>query len=146
MVLVKDKRLKWASLLLAGAISGVALAGQFPLNAELKGASVQALRAPLAEKFVSPEAAAQRLYDAWRRRNRRAALKVATRRAVNALFGNSWKSWGPMKFKSCEGSESGAIICRFISKRSGVLEMSVEGGASVGGYNVESVSLFSAID
>jgi hypothetical protein len=143
---VKDNGSKFASLWLAGAISVATLAGQFPLNANAKGASANALSAPLAAKFVSPEAAARRLYDAWRRRNRRAALKVATRRAVNILFGNSWTSWRPMKFKGCERSESGDIICRFISQRSGVLEMGVEGGASVGGYNVESVSLFSAND
>ena len=34
----------------------------------------------------SPEEAARRLYDAWRTRNRRAALKVAGVEAVNQLF------------------------------------------------------------
>lgn len=146
MLSLKGRGSRCASLLLAGAVSVVTTAGQFTLNSDAKGASANALGAPPAAKFVGPEAAAQSLYNAWRRRNRRAALKVAARRAVNTLFGNSWKGWGPMKFKGCERSEGGDITCRFISKRGGVLEMGVEGGASVGGYNVESVGLFSAND
>ena len=99
-----------------------------------------------ARNFVSPELAAQRLYGAWRQGNRRAALKVATRGAVNTLFSNRWRDWGPMKFKGCERNDGGTIICRYVGRKSGVLEMGVEGGASVGGYNVDSVSLFSAND
>jgi len=97
-------------------------------------------------KFVSPELAARRLYGAWQKGSRRAALKVATKGAVNTLFANRWKDWGPMKFKGCERNDGGTIICRYIGRGSGVLEMGVEGGASLGGYNVDAVSLFSATD
>lgn len=109
---------------------------------EREGVRWSALAAPA--KFVSPEAAAKSLYNAWRKGSRRAALKVATRSAVNTLFGNSWKTFGPMKFKGCE-SNNGTFVCRYF-KGSGVLEMYVEGGASLGGYNVVSVQLFSAAD
>ena len=89
----------------------------------------------------SPEEAARRLYDAWRTRNRRAALKVAGVEAVNQLFQDRWKDWGPMK-PGKTFCKDGA--CYYFNKGGGTLEMGVDGGVSVGGYHVTYASLFSA--
>lgn len=91
----------------------------------------------------SPEEAARRLYNAWRTGNRRAALKVADREAVNQLFQERWKDWGPMKPGKTFCKDG---VCYYFNKGGGTLEMGVDGGVSVGGYHVTSASLFSAND
>ena len=132
-----------AALVLALALN---LAATPPPVVAAAGGDKAVIPTARAAKFVSPEAAAQGLYKAWRKRSRRAARKVATAGAINTLFGNSWKDWGPMKFKGCEANGTGISTCRYMNNRGGVLEMEVEGGASAGGYNVTAVSLFSAND
>ena len=47
------------------------------------------------KKFVTPEIAAERLYKAWRKNDRRAALKVASKEAVNRLFQEKWRQMEP---------------------------------------------------
>jgi hypothetical protein len=94
--------------------------------------------------FVTAEVAAQRLYQAWHRGNRSAALRVATAEAVNKLFHEKWRPMKPGK-NFCQKRGSG-ITCIYHDGKAGVLEMEVEGGVSVGGYSVTSVSLFSAAD
>jgi hypothetical protein len=96
------------------------------------------------KKFVTAEVAAQRLYQAWHQRNRSAALRVATTEAVNKLFHEKWRPMKPGK-NFCQ-NRGGAITCIYHDVKAGVLEMEVEGGVSVGGYSVTSVSLFSAVD
>lgn len=89
----------------------------------------------------SPEIAAQRLYQAWKSRNRRAALKVARRNAVNDLFQEKWAPMKPGK-KFCEG-EDFKYTCTYFTKDGLVLEMGVDKTTSIT-YEVTSVSLFSA--
>jgi hypothetical protein len=96
------------------------------------------------KRFITAEVAAQRLYHAWRQRNRSAALRVATAEAVNKLFHEKWRPMKPGK-NFCQ-NRGGAITCIYHDGKAGVLEMEVEGGVSVGGYSVTSVSLFSAAD
>lgn len=94
--------------------------------------------------FVTPEVAARRLYQAWQKGNRIAALRVATSAAVNKLFQEKWRPMKPGK-NFCQNRANGTT-CIYHDGKGGVLEMAVDGGVSVGGYNVTSVSLFSAAD
>jgi polyferredoxin len=94
--------------------------------------------------FVTAELAAQRLYQAWHKGNRSAALRVASSEAVNKLFKEKWRPMKPGK-NFCQNRGNG-ITCLYHDGKSGVLEMEIDGGVSVGGYNVTSVSLFSAAD
>lgn len=89
----------------------------------------------------SPEIAAQRLYQAWKSRNRRAALKVARRNAVNDLFQDRWVLMKPGK-NFCAG-EDFKYTCTYFNKDGLVLEMGVDKVTSMT-YEVTSISLFSA--
>ena len=97
----------------------------------------------LASDVLSPEIAARRLYQAWKKRDRRAALNVATRQAVNDLF---QEKWGPMKpgKNFCEGEDFN-YTCTYYNDGGGVLEMGIGKAASMT-FQVTSVSLFSAAD
>lgn len=86
-------------------------------------------------KVSSPEAAAKRLYSAWKAHSRTAARKVASTAAVNKLFQRRWT--GPdLKFMGCE-KRDGAYDCSYYYE-GGALVMRVKGSASAG-YIVNSV-------
>jgi hypothetical protein len=88
-------------------------------------------------KITDPKVAATRLYDAWRRKNRAAALKVAERETVNKLFSVRWRA---MRSRGCERREEGGFQCIYYdTKNDFSLSFNVDGGASAG-YAVESVS------
>ena len=88
-------------------------------------------------KITDPSVAAQRLYNAWKKKSKKAALKVASPAAVNKLFGAKWRL---MKFKGCRNT-GGSFECTYRDTKLGLdLAMEVEGGASAG-YHVESRSL-----
>ncbi len=90
-------------------------------------------------KITNPGVAAQRLYNAWKKRSKKAALKVASSAAVSKLFSIKWR---PMKFKGCTNT-GGSFEC--IYRDAGLdldLAMVIEGGASAG-YHVESISFSS---
>jgi hypothetical protein len=103
-----------------------------------------ALKKVKKKAFVTAELAAQRLYQAWHKGNRKAALSVATSEAVTKLFKEKWRPMKPGK-NFCRNRGNG-MTCLYHDSKSGVLEMEIDGGVSVGGYNVTSVSLFSAAD
>jgi len=87
-------------------------------------------------KITNPRVAAQRLYNAWKKKSRRSALKVAAPAAVSKLFSTKWR---PMKFKGCQNT-GGAFECIYRDPKLDLdVSMVVEGGASAG-YHVESVS------
>lgn len=86
-------------------------------------------------KISKPEVAAQRLYGAYKRHNRRAALQVASTSAVKELFSSRWT--GPdWEFYGCEKSGAG-YYCVYRYEAGGV-RMRVIGGAKAG-YRVQSV-------
>jgi hypothetical protein len=89
-----------------------------------------------------PAAAAKALFQAWKQRSRKAAAKVAAPEAVEKLFGTRWQA---MAFRGCTvREEEGGFECLFVEPRLDLsLAMIVDGGASVGGYNVSSVSFSS---
>ncbi len=87
-------------------------------------------------KITNPSVAAQRLYNAWKKKSKKAALKVASSAAVSKLFSVKWRL---MKFKGCTNT-GGSFEC--IYRNAGLdldLAMIIEGGASAG-YHVESLS------
>jgi hypothetical protein len=88
-----------------------------------------------AGKASTPEAAAKGLYNAWKRHNRRAALRVATTAAVNKVFRTRYTGPG-WQFQGCE-KRSGGYSC-FYSYEGGGVTMRVGGGAAAG-YRVRSV-------
>jgi lipoprotein-anchoring transpeptidase ErfK/SrfK len=91
-------------------------------------------------KITAPGVAASRLYNAWRRKNRLAALSVATDETVNKLFGVRWR---PMRSRGCRLRDEGGFQCIYYDAKSGLsLAINVGGGASAG-YGVESVSFSS---
>lgn len=90
-------------------------------------------------KITSPSVAAQRLYSAWKKKSKKAALKVASSEAVSKLLSTKWR---PMKFKGCQNT-GGSFSCVYHDPKLDLdLAMEVEGGASAG-YHVESVSFSS---
>jgi hypothetical protein len=90
-------------------------------------------------KITNPRVAAQRLYNAWKTKSKKAGLKVATAEAVSKLFSVKWR---PMKFKGCQNT-GGSFECIYTDAKIDLdVAMIVEGGASAG-YHVESVSFSS---
>jgi hypothetical protein len=88
-------------------------------------------------KITEPGVAASRLYEAWHRRNRAAALKVAERETVDKLFGVRWRA---MRSKGCQRRDEGGFQCVYYDAKNDLsLAVNVSGGAS-SGYGVESVS------
>jgi hypothetical protein len=80
----------------------------------------------------TPEAAARALYNAWKAKDRQAALKVATPAAVNALFADKFF---PMQFVECRKGEE--VFCTF-DYEAGGLFMLMEGDAARG-YRVKAI-------
>lgn len=114
----------------------IASPGLFGGAARAFPASVATARTQ-AGKITDPKVAAARLYDAWRRRKRSAALQVAERETVDKLFGVRWRA---MRAKGCERREAGGFQCIYYDAKNDLsLSINVDGGASAG-YAVESVS------
>ena len=89
------------------------------------------------EKVSNPEVAAKRLYGAWKRSDRPAARRVASRSAVNKLFKTRFTEGGPdWQFQGCE-RHRGGYDC-FYYYEGGGATMRVTGGVSAG-YRVRSV-------
>ena len=102
-----------------------------------------ALASPLsaAAQTKDPKQAAQKLYNAWHLKSRRSALKVAEKTAVTKLFSTKWRV---MKFEGCTHRDEGGFECIYRDKKLDLsIAMIVDGGVSVGGYNVTSVSFSS---
>jgi len=92
-------------------------------------------------QIMIPRLAAQKLYQAWHLKNRRAALKAADKEAVNKLFGARWRA---MKFEGCSHRDEGGFECIYRDTKIDLsIAMIVDGGISAGGYNVVSVSFSS---
>lgn len=91
-------------------------------------------------KITAPELAAKRLYDAWKKHDRKAANGVATRAAVSKLFSANFR---PLQFKGCEHVET-TFQCIYHDAAEELFDVSfeVDGGASAG-YSVTSVSFSS---
>jgi hypothetical protein len=102
-----------------------------------------ALASPLTSlsQTKDPKLAAQKLYNAWHLKSRRSALKVADKSAVTKLFSTKWRV---MKFEGCTRRDEGGFECIYRDKKLDLsIAMIVDGGVSVGGYNVSSVSFSS---
>ncbi|MBA3765949.1 MAG: hypothetical protein H0W99_02970 [Acidobacteria bacterium] len=90
-------------------------------------------------KITNPSVAARRLYNAWKKKSRKAGLKVASSAAVSKLFSTRWR---PMQFKGCQNT-GGSFECVYHDPKIDLdIAMVIEGGASAG-YHVESVSFSS---
>ncbi len=86
--------------------------------------------APLG-KISKPEVAAKRLYGAWKKSDRPAARRVASRSAVNQLFKTRFTGDAPdWQFQGCERRGSG-YDCSY-SYEGGAAIMRVTGSASAG--------------
>ncbi|HEV8080617.1 MAG TPA: hypothetical protein VGP43_07890 [Chitinophagaceae bacterium] len=86
----------------------------------------------------NPKAVAQQLYLYWHLKNKKAALKIADKDAVGKLFSVKWRS---MKLESFKRRSEGGFECVYRDAKNDLsIAMIVEGGASVGGYNVSSLS------
>jgi hypothetical protein len=88
-----------------------------------------------------PATIAKQFYQAWHANSRKAALKVADQEAVDKLFGVRWRA---LAFGGCHQRDEGGYECIYKDAKADFsLAMIVDGGASVGGYNVASVSFSS---
>src|SRR5829696_5605502 len=56
----------------------------------------------------SPKAVAQKFYQAWHLKDRKSALKIADRAAVNKLFSTRWRV---MRFEGCSVRDGGGFEC-----------------------------------
>jgi hypothetical protein len=91
-------------------------------------------------KIIDPATAAARLYNAWKGKNRVAALKVAGRETVDKLLSVRWRA---MRSKGCARRDEGGFQCIYYDAKNDLsLSINVDGGASAG-YAVESVSFSS---
>lgn len=89
----------------------------------------------------NPKLTAQKLYQAWHFKARRSALKIAEKKAVDKLFSVRWRV---MKFEGCNRRDEGGFECIYRDAKNDLsLAMIIDGGVSVGGYNVTSLSFSS---
>ena len=87
-------------------------------------------------KITDYRVAAQRLYQAWRTHNRVAALRVASREAVDKLLSVRWRA---MRSKGCQRRGEG-FQCVYEDRTLDLrVAFVIEGGVSAG-YAVTSVS------
>ena len=85
----------------------------------------------------NPVNVAQQLYQAWHLKSRKSALKIADKEAVEKLFGVRWRL---MKFDGCNQRDEGGFECIYRdAKNDFSMAMILDGGVSVGGYNVASL-------
>ena len=104
----------------------------------LVGSGEVAAKPPVRSSATS---VAQSLYQSWRARSPRAARRVAADEAVQKLFGVRWRA---MKFEGCTQRDQGGFECIYRDGKADLsMAMIVEGGASLGGYNVSSLSFSS---
>lgn len=116
----------------------VALHVTFTQPMRARAASVPA--ATQRGKIIDPATAAARLYNAWKGKNRVAALKVAGRETVDKLLSVRWRA---MRSKGCARRDEGGFQCIYYDAKNDLsLSINVDGGASAG-YAVESVSFSS---
>ena len=95
----------------------------------------------VAAQIKNPKVVAQKLYQAWRLKNRKGMSKFAASKAVEKLFSVRWRK---MQFKGCENRQEGGFECIYLDNKNDLsLAMIIEGGVSAGGYHVESVSFSS---
>ncbi len=88
-----------------------------------------------------PATIARQFYDAWHANSRNAALQVADKQAVDKLFGVHWHA---MAFDGCHPRDEGGFECVYKDAKDDFsLAMILDGGASLGGYDVVSVSFSS---
>jgi hypothetical protein len=89
------------------------------------------------QKITSPEVAARRLYDAWKKHDAQGARAFASDEAVAKLFSTKFR---PLQAKGCDHVDEG-FQCIYHDAAEDLFDVSfnVEGGASAG-YNVTSVS------
>lgn len=89
----------------------------------------------------SPEVLAKSLYQAWRQGKRKTALGIAEKSAVAKLFSVKWRA---MKFGGCHVRDEGGFECLYTDTANDLsLAMIIEGGASLGGYNISELSFSS---
>jgi hypothetical protein len=99
---------------------------------------VASAHSPSRDMRTNPAQVAQRLYQAWHLKSQKSALKVADKDAVDKLFGVHWRA---MTFEGCHRRDEGGFECVYRdAKNDFSLAMIVDGGVSVGGYNVASLS------
>ncbi len=90
---------------------------------------------------LPPTTIARQFYEAWHLNKHAAALKFADKVAVDKLFETPWRM---MKFEGCDVRDEGGFECVYRdAKNDFSIAMIIDGGASVGGYNVTSVSFSS---
>jgi len=90
--------------------------------------------------LTSPKAAAEHLYDAWRTRNRTAALQGAATGAVDTLFAKTWQA-NTYFFGGCT-TPTAPSECDY-NWAQGALAMKISGNATAG-FRVDTVSFGSA--
>lgn len=89
----------------------------------------------------APATIARQFYEAWHAKSRSAALKVADKEAVDKLFSARWHA---MAFAGCNQRDEGGFECVYKDAKDDFsLAMILDGGASLGGYDVVSVSFSS---
>ncbi len=107
----------------------------------LSSLSSMTLAASGSAQIKDPTAVAKKLYEAWRLRARRSALRVADKSAVTKLFSVRWRA---MHFEGCKSRDEGGYECVYRDKKLDLsLAMIVDGGVSAGGYSVTSLSFSS---
>lgn len=91
-------------------------------------------------KIVDPQIAAQRLYTAWKKHDRKRAKAVAANDAVSKLFSAKFRD---LEFQGCDHGDEG-FQCVYHDAKEGLFDVAftVEGGASAG-YGVTAVSFSS---
>ena len=103
--------------------------------------AVQSKTSPSTVLRSNPTTVAKALYQDWQHGAAKAARKIADADAVDKLFGVRWRA---MKFDGCQSREEGGFECIYRDAKDDFsMAMIVDGGVSVGGYNVASLSFSS---
>jgi hypothetical protein len=92
---------------------------------------------PLADRISDPQVAADRLVDAWVRRDRAAARRLAGEAVTDRLFGEAPPAQAPAALP-CRLAELAVFVCSYPIAERAELTVVVEGGASAG-YGVSGV-------
>jgi hypothetical protein len=92
---------------------------------------------PLADRISDPQVAADRLVDAWVRRDRAAARRLAGEAVTDRLFGEAPPAQAPPALP-CRLAELAVFVCSYPIAERAELTVVVEGGASAG-YGVSGV-------
>ena len=95
--------------------------------------------APAAGIFKTADAAARRLYLAWRAKDKTGAASAADAEAVEKLFGVRWRA---MKFKGCRKREEGDFECVYEDARND-LSLAMLAERAGRGYRIKSLSFSS---